>query len=75
MKPIEALYWIVKKVGPCPVTKRDDNLSFEEIQLREALHVLRSHIENTTEDSEAEYIREYRLTHSDLKTDEDKIDD
>jgi len=75
MKPIEALYWIVKKVGPCPVTKRDDNLSSEEIRLREALHVLRSHIENTTEDSEAEYIREYRLTHSDLKTDEDKIDD
>ena len=26
MKPIEALYW-----GPCPETKRDDNLSFEEI--------------------------------------------
>ena len=31
MKPIEALYWIVKKVGPCPETMRDANLSFEEI--------------------------------------------
>lgn len=47
MKPIEALYWLVNKLGPCPVTNRDENLSFEEIRLREAVHVLRSHIENT----------------------------
>ena len=40
MTPREALYWVVQKLGPVPVTKRDDNLSYEEIRLREAVSVL-----------------------------------
>lgn len=40
MTPREALYWMIQKLGPIPVTKRDDNLSYEEIRLREAVSVL-----------------------------------
>lgn len=45
MTPRQALYWIIQKLGPVPATKRNDNLSYEETQLRESVGVLMDYVE------------------------------
>jgi|TARA_B110000879_G_scaffold208748_1_gene294978 hypothetical protein len=44
MSPRQSLYWVIQKLGPVPVTKRDDNLSYEETRLREAVEVLMDYV-------------------------------
>ena len=42
MTPREALYNLVMELGPVPVTTRDDNLSPEEIRLRDSVKTLQT---------------------------------
>ena len=44
MTPREALYNIIVELGPMPRTNRDDNLSPEEIRLRDSIRVLQNFI-------------------------------
>ncbi len=45
MTPREALYHICVALGPIPVTERDDNLSPEQIRIKEAVCVLQNLIQ------------------------------
>ena len=40
MTPREALYYIILELGPVPQTNRDDNLTRQEIRLRDAVRTL-----------------------------------
>jgi len=41
MHPREALYNLVVALGPMPSTKRDDNLSADELKMRESVDTLK----------------------------------
>ncbi len=41
MHPREALYNLVVALGPMPATRRDDNLSADELRIRESVETLK----------------------------------
>jgi len=41
MTPREALYNLVVALGPLPSTKRDENLSLDEIKIRDSVEILK----------------------------------
>lgn len=41
MTPREALYNLVVALGPLPSTKRDENLSLDEIKIRDSVETLK----------------------------------
>ena len=41
MTPREALYNLVVALGPLPTTKRDENLSLDEIKIRDSVETLK----------------------------------
>ena len=45
MTPREALYHVCLKLGPRPMTKRDDNIHPSEARLRDAIKTLQNFIE------------------------------
>lgn len=45
MTPREALYYLCVALGPVPQTNRDDNLSPDQIRLRDAVRTLQNFIE------------------------------
>jgi hypothetical protein len=47
MTPREALYHICVKLGPIPQTNRDDNITHQEAQIRDAVRVLQELIEKS----------------------------
>ena len=57
MTPREALYWLCIELGPVPTTTRNDNLSIEQVRLREAVRTLQDLIDaqDTPRDSLDEY--------------------
>lgn len=44
MTPREALYHVCVALGPQPKTKRDDNLTYQEARLRDAVKVLQNFV-------------------------------
>lgn len=45
MTPREALYWLCVELGPVPTTNRDDNLSYKQVRLRDAVRTLQDLID------------------------------
>ena len=44
MTPREALYYICVELGPQPATNRDDNLTYKESRLRDAIRTLQNFV-------------------------------
>ena len=44
MTPREALYYVCLALGPQPKTNRDDNLTYDEARLRDAIRVLQNFV-------------------------------
>lgn len=62
MTPREALYYVSIALGPTPATKRDDNLTFQEAKLRDAIKVLQNfvHYHNDADTVIPDSANEYR---------------
>ena len=69
MNPREALYYICLELGPTPATKRDDNITYKEARLRDAVSTLQTLIEESEKqgtpnedstDNSAEHEASYR---------------
>ena len=44
MTPREALYYVCVALGPQPKTNRDDNITYEEARLRDAIRTLQNFV-------------------------------
>ncbi len=62
MTPREALYHVCLALGPQPTTKRDDNLTYQEAKLRDAVKVLQNfvHYHNDADTVIPDSANEYR---------------